>query len=547
MLTNQHHFGIVTDCLPDWGSGQLRSQDRGRPAVGRFGVGPIAHFYQPGQVLARGKAGIHPRFDMGRWIGVGLVVGCELCLPGTQLGQLDFLFAQASLMLGQNPLSQCDLFGQPGLALVPTRHLFLQKGQFPRRNWPLLDLLGVVAFANQSRLGLVQLIEIRLVLSDQSARAVHHSLLGFKPLGDQLRSAARSQPGLRLGSPEQFLQAGGRNGIARMMKAGQPQPFVRTWRKADPRQLITQSDLIIHAQRTESGVGISGAGGADRLTGQVKIINEWLTTSQQFMHGRFDEGAAEGRDGRFNRGHGLIVSHRQRSAHTAVVGKALQPPRLRHTPIAHQRVRPGIQILQMLDPAHDPSQELNHLSLRSVHARLLADRHLPQPLQQTMLLQKFSKCDQHSTPAPPPGAGVPCYGSAKPATSCSQVLPPPARLLPTGPDVQNCIRFNDLRPGCAKPTLALRPGMYAVKAAVARPHTCPTHQVLGPRLFPPDLAYARSGKGAFPPHLPAGDGRGEGERPILKFAHRGQGVALHIQVRRPHSFSVHNACRNSPR
>ncbi|MCC7362538.1 MAG: recombinase family protein, partial [Anaerolineales bacterium] len=42
VLADQHHFGVVANGLPGCASGQLRSQDRGRTPVGRFGVWPIA-------------------------------------------------------------------------------------------------------------------------------------------------------------------------------------------------------------------------------------------------------------------------------------------------------------------------------------------------------------------------------------------------------------------------------------------------------------------------------------------------------------------------
>ena len=93
----QDHLGILPNPFPIGAAWQLSAQGCGGLGIERFGVGRVTHLHQPGQVSARGKTGIHAGCDLGR-IGIDLIVGHPLSLPGAPRRQFRFLFGQACLV-----------------------------------------------------------------------------------------------------------------------------------------------------------------------------------------------------------------------------------------------------------------------------------------------------------------------------------------------------------------------------------------------------------------------------------------------------------------
>jgi hypothetical protein len=130
-------------------------------------------------------------------------------------------------------------------AFAPTLQRYLQKCASFFRNRPFLQLLGVLDLADELLAGLSQTIGFRLLLQ-QAACAGRADLLHLYSLLDQFGSPPRPQMSLLLHRFRQFLQVPGRNGIPRMVKAGQPHSLALDIHHANPRQRIPELHTIVH-------------------------------------------------------------------------------------------------------------------------------------------------------------------------------------------------------------------------------------------------------------------------------------------------------------
>ncbi len=136
-------------------------------------------------------------------------------------------------------------------------------------------------------------------------------------------------------------------------------------------------------------------GMAGRLPGQVKIVHDGRSPSQQFVDRRGDERATEFDDHLLNVPHRVFVARIQCTTDRAVMCKSRLAPRTGDDRIMRQRVWPFIQVLQVLHATQDARQKFDQLGLRSKAACLLLNRHAHQPINHTLLFEKFTKGDQH--------------------------------------------------------------------------------------------------------------------------------------------------------
>ena len=394
VIAPAQHLGVLTDFDPVTASGQMSTQGSGGLSVGSFGVGTVAHFQQPHQVLTGSEARVHPRLHIRGWVGVGPILFFQLGLPGEQLGQARQLFVELRLVCANRSFCPRDLRLQAGQAFAPTLQIFLQKYPSFSRNRAFLHLLGVIDLAEERLAGLPQAADFGLLLIQPATRASHTCLLRFDALLDQFGSPPRPDMSLRLSRLYQFFQALGRDGVSGMVKAGQPQSFSLDSRQTDPRQLISQLHAVIHP--TECGLRVVGAGGTHGLAGEIEIEYDRCPSPQQVMYCSCNERLAEFIDDFFYRSYRFLVAGLQRPTHPAVVGKARLTPGAHHRTIFRHGLRSVIEVLQTFYPTHDPSQKFYQLGLGGELTRLLPNRHLHHLINQPVLFQKFSKGDQHA-------------------------------------------------------------------------------------------------------------------------------------------------------
>src|SRR5712692_6198852 len=152
---------------------------------------------------------------------------------------------------------------------------------------------------------------LRSLLSQQPLGTLHLLCMGCDTLTHQLSAPTRSPPRLCFGAANQFLQATGRNRIARMMKATQPETFMRTSRETDARHLVAELHALIHP--AEGRVGICRAGRADGLAHEVQVEDHGGARLHQLMHGRANEGLTESLKRLLHRADRFVITGSERA------------------------------------------------------------------------------------------------------------------------------------------------------------------------------------------------------------------------------------------
>jgi hypothetical protein len=173
--------------------------------------------------------------------------------------------------------------------------------------------------------------------------------------------------------------------------------------------LIAVGERIVHPAKR--GIGIVGAGRADRSSGQVDIYHQRLSTTQQTQHVALQEGTADLLQGGDDRVQGGGVGGGQGPRDAGIMGEGGLAPAGAHRAIGNQGARAAIEILQVIQPGQDADQELDQFGLRAMVAGLLGEGDCLEQAHQTEVLGELAEQHQQGMLSDQRGGG--CRGRGR--------------------------------------------------------------------------------------------------------------------------------------